>query len=64
MHFDKESKSEDFFLGGGGGGGERERGGAGGEFQPEKNTKYIRCLLICCAHALYKISSSWLKMFN
>ena len=58
MNFDKESKSEEkknlffFFLGGGGEGGEKE------------NTKNNRYSLIFCAHALYKISSSWLKWFS
>ena len=40
MNFDKESKSEDFFLGGGGGGG----GGAGwreGRFQTEQKNMYL-----------------------
>ena len=66
MNFDKESKSEDFFLfiyfvcvGGGGGGG----GGAG--FHPKKeSTKNNRYSLMFCVHALYKISSSWLKWFS
>ena len=48
-----------FFLGGGGGGG---RGGGGGEHrQKKKETIGIRILF--CHHALYKISSSWLKWF-
>ena len=68
MNFDRESKSEDFFFGGGGGGGGgkgRERGGGGG-FHPEKkeNTKNNRYSLTFCAHALYKISSSWRKWFS
>ena len=66
MNFDKESKSEDFFFffGGGGGGGEGVGGGEG--FQPKKkeNTKSNRYSLIFCVHALYKISSSWLKWFS
>ena len=55
MNFDKESKSEEFFfsLGGGGGGGE-------GDFRQKK----IGIRLLFCAHALYKISSSWLKRFS
>ena len=58
MNFDKESKSEDFFGGVGiGGGGERDEGGGG--FKPIKN----RYSPNFCAHALYKISSSWLKWF-
>ena len=77
MNSDKESKSEEkkipfffffFFWGGGGGGGgerERERGGEEGGFQPEKRKhKNNRYSLIFCAHALYKISSSWLKWFS
>ena len=59
MNFDKESKSEEkilffFFVFGGGGG-----GGGGGS-----NWKKNRYSLIFCAHALYKISSSWLKWFS
>ena len=58
MNFDKESISEDFFLGGWGWGG---GGGVGGVGRfPTKNK--IQCLFAYfCAHALYKISSSWLK---
>ena len=44
MNFDKESKSEDFFVcvcGGGGGGVER---GAGGGFQPEKKKNNIKTI--------------------
>ena len=65
MNFDKESKSV-FFLGGGGG-----RGGGGGEMREEgdsnrkkENIKNNRYSLIFCAHALHKISSSWLKWFS
>ena len=66
MNFDKESKSEEkkiFFgvCGGGGGGVDRERGGVPTE---KKNTENNRYSLIFCAHALYKISSSWLKWFS
>ena len=43
-------------LGVGWGGGRERRG-----FQPEKNNRFS---LIFCAHALYKISSSWLKWFS
>ena len=73
MNFDKESKSLKnfffffFFLGGGGGRGEGgERDGGGGGFQPKKrkHKKNNRYSLIFCAHALYKISSSWLKRFS
>ena len=72
MNFDKESKSEDFFFfwgggGGGGAGGAEEREGGGGRgFQPKKKKtqKNNRYSLILCAHALYKISSSWLKLFS
>ena len=59
MNFDQESKSEDFFFfffGGGGG----ERGGIPTKSKQNKNNRY---LLIFCAHALHKISSSWLKCF-
>ena len=50
---------------GGGGGGERERGGEEGDSNRKKeNTKNNRYSLIFCAHALYKISSSWLKWFS
>ena len=65
MNFDKESKSEEFFfLGGGGGGGGRKRGGEKGDSNRGKNTKNNRYSLIFCAHALYKISSSWLRWFS
>ena len=53
MNFDQESKS-DFFL--------IWRGGGGREVLTKKNNN--RYLLIFCAHALYKISSSWLKCFS
>ena len=53
MIFDKESISEDFFLFGGGSGAWVGR-------LPTKKIKYNSYLLIFCAHALYKISSSWL----
>ena len=75
MNFDKESKFEEFFyfyfflyfffiffcfvlMGGGGGG--------GGEGQEEGNSdsQKISIRLLFCAHALYKISSSWLKWFS
>ena len=40
-------------------------GGGGGGLQPKKKTtKNNRYSLIFCAHALYKISSSWLKWFS
>ena len=63
MDLDKESKSEEkrifFFLGGAGG------GGGGGGFQPKKRKhKKQNVLANFCAHALYKISSSWLKWFS
>ena len=59
MNFDKESKSEDFFLGGGWGWGEWEERGEEGDFNRKKKlTKNNRYTLIFCAHALYKISSS------
>ena len=76
MNFDKESKSEEFFfffffLGGGGGGGGgglgggwRKRGRSRIPTEKKENTKNNRCSLIFCAHALYKISSSWLKWFS
>ena len=79
MNFDKESKSLKkfvffflfvfclfFFFLGGGGRGRGERDGGGGGFQPKKrkHTKKNRYSLIFCAHALYKISSSWLKRFS
>ena len=62
--------------GGGGGGGGRERdreewGWGGGGFQPKKRKqkkkkkkKNNRYSLIFYAHAVYKISSSWLKWFS
>ena len=80
MNFDKESKSEEifyfiylfffiffiiiiFFFFGGGGKREREEEG---DFNRKKNThtKNNWYSLIFCAHALYKISSSWLKWFS
>ena len=63
MNFDKKSKSEEifFFLGGGGGGGE---GGGGIPTEEKENIKNNGYSLIFCAHALYKISSSWLKWFS
>ena len=71
MNFDKESKSEEnffFFLGGGGGGGGGGWGGEGDSNQTKENKKKKkknnRYSLIFCAHALYKISSSWLKWFS
>ena len=54
MNFDKESISEEFLIGCG--------GGVVG-FQPIE-IKFNSYLLIFCAHALYKISSSWLKWFS
>ena len=63
MNFDKESKSDYFlfffFFGGGGGG-----GGEGGCRSSNLDSLSNRYLLIFCAHALYKISSSWLKWFS
>ena len=58
MEFDQESESEDFFFFGRGGG---WVWGVG-----KIPTKKInnRCLLIFCAHAVYKIVSSWLKWFS
>ena len=70
MDFDKESKSEDFFFfffffcGGGGVGGGEKGSGEGDSNQRKENTKNNRYSLIFCAHALYKISSSWLKWFS
>ena len=66
MNFDKESKSEEFFfffffLRGGGGGVVVEEGDSNRKKENTKNNKY---LLIFCAHALYKISNSWLKWFS
>ena len=58
MNFDKESKSEDFCVCvcvRGVGGGEE------GDFNRKENNRYS---LIFCAHALNKISSSWLKWFS
>ena len=61
MNFDKESISEDFYVcvcrGGGG-------GGRGGGRVPAQKIIYNSYLLIFCAHAQYKISSSWLKWFS
>ena len=51
MGFDQESISEDFFFG----------GGRGDSDPKEIDNRY---LLIFCAHALYKISSSWFKWFS
>ena len=64
MNFGKESKSEDFFfffffLGGGGG-----VGVGGVPTEKKKTQKNNRYSLIFCAHALYKISSAWLKWFS
>ena len=71
MNFDKKSKSEVFFFcfwGGGGrwrgGGGGEGGGGEKGDSNRKKNTKNNRYSLIFCAHALYKISSPWLKWFS
>ena len=77
MNFDKESKSEEIFFylfiyfffagrgGGGGGGGERGGEGLEGDSNRKKeNTKNNRYSPIFCAHALYNISSSWLKWFS
>ena len=38
----------------------------GGErvFQPKKKSIGNRYSLVSCAHALYKVSSSWLKWFS
>ena len=67
MNFDKESKSEEkkktFFLWRGGGGG-GEGGRRGIPTEKKKIQKTIGIRLIFCAHALYKISSSWLKWFS
>ena len=66
MNFDKESKSEEFFFffgGGGGGGGGEWRRGVPTE-KKKKTQKNNRYLLIFCAHALNKISRSWLKWFS
>ena len=61
MDFYKESKSEEktttFFLSFEGGGVVERRGIPTGK----KNNGHS---LIFCAHALYKISSSWLKWFS
>ena len=46
MNFDKESKSEDFFLWGGGGVGERKEGGGGGVPTEKKKTQKNRYSLI------------------
>ena len=65
MNFDKEFKSEEiFFRGEGGGGREREGGGEEGVDTEKRKTQKNRYLLIFGAHALYKISSSWLKWFS
>ena len=57
MNFDKESKSC-VFVGG------WRRGGGEVEFRLEKTRKTIGIRLFFCAHALYKISSSWLKWLS
>ena len=51
---------------GGGGGGEGKGGGGegGGDPNKKKNTKNNSYSLIFNAHALYKISSSWLQWFS
>ena len=49
---------------GGGGWGEREGEEGLPTEKKKENTKNNRYLLIFCAHALYKISSSWLKWFS
>ena len=66
MNFDKEFKSEDFFLcgvgtEGGGGGGEGRSGGKGVSDRKKKTNMYS---LTFCAHGLYEISSSYLKWFS
>ena len=51
--------------GGGGGGVERDREAGGDSNRKKKENKNNnRCSLIFCAHALYKISSSWLKWYS
>ena len=55
-----------FFIRGGGGGGGGGRGVEGrdwGIFNRKNNSIGSR-LFFFCAHALYKISSSWLKWFS
>ena len=62
MNFGKKSKyeaNEKYFFGVGVGG--EGEWGLGGGFQPKKP---IGIHLFFCAHALYKISSSWLKWFS
>ena len=44
--------------------GEWERGEEGDSNQKNENTKNNRYSLFFCAHALYKISTSWLKWFS
>ena len=63
MNFDKE-KTEHFFWRGGGGGGGGERGEGDSNRKKKHTKKNNRYSLIFCAHALYKISSSWLKWFS
>ena len=57
----EESKPEDFFFWGGGVEGGGGRRGIPTENKSKKNKRYS---LIFCAHALYKILSSWLKWFS
>ena len=76
MNFDKESKSEEIFFfffffaqgGGGGGGGGRGREGDSNNNNKKKKKKKTqknnRNSPIFCAHALYKISGSWLEWFS
>ena len=71
MNFDKAKNSNlkkfffFFFLGGGGGGGGLGGGvGERGDSNRKTPHKTIGIHLFFCAHALYKISSSWLKWFS
>ena len=61
MNFDKESKSDFFFFVWGGGERGRDEGDSNRKKENIKNNRYS---LIFCAHALHKISSSWLKWFS
>ena len=53
-----------FFFFWGGGGGERGEGDSSRKKKEKKKQKHNKYSLIFCDHALYKISSSWLKWFS
>ena len=59
MNFDKESKSEDFFIIGWGGGGGRERGRGGRRGIPtEKKTIRIRLFFVLMLYIKFQVPGS------